>query len=76
MPMSIAAQIAIIWAGTTGHLDDIAVANISRFESGFLGFLDRSHKKLLGMIAKEKALTPDIESGLTKGIAEFKKSFS
>ncbi len=76
VPMPVTYQIALIWAGTAGHLDDIPVANIARFESDFLTFLDRSHKKLLSSITKEKAITTEIEAGLTKAVTEFKKSFA
>ncbi|GIT74835.1 MAG: hypothetical protein Ct9H300mP29_8290 [Candidatus Neomarinimicrobiota bacterium] len=35
-PMDVVKQIAIIFAGTKGHLDDIPIENISEFETGFL----------------------------------------
>lgn len=73
MPLSIAKQVAIIWAGGSGHLDDVAVTAIDAFEKEFLEFLDRSYKKTLSAITKEKSLTPEIEAQLTRAVAEFKK---
>ena len=52
------------------------VTAVNQFEKQFLEFLDRSFKKLLVSIVKEKTITTEIETGLKKAVAEFKKSFS
>ncbi len=75
-PLPVASQVAIIWAGSNGHLDDVAVNRVDAFEKEFLEFLDRSYKKTLAAIAKEKVLSPDIEAQLTKAVGEFKKMFT
>jgi F-type H+-transporting ATPase subunit alpha len=74
--MSIEKQIVSIWAGSTGKLDDVAVASIGAFEAGFLSYLESSHKKVLSAIAKEKAISEETEAGLKKAIEELKKTFS
>ena len=56
-PLPVEKQVAIIWAATNGHLDDVAPEKIGEFESGFYRFLESTHKKLLPAIAKEKALS-------------------
>ena len=43
-PFSVPQEVASIWAGTTGKLDKIPVADIRRFESEFLEFLGRDRK--------------------------------
>jgi len=75
VPMPVAEQVASIWAGNQGYMDDVPVASISRFEKEFLAFVNRSYKKVLTSLTKEKALTPDIETGLKKAVEEFKKGF-
>jgi F-type H+-transporting ATPase subunit alpha len=74
-PMSVASQIAIIWAGANGHLDDIAVKNITRFESEFVSYLDNRHRKTLAAIAREKVISEASEKDLEKAVKDFKKSF-
>lgn len=76
VPMPVEKQIAIIWAGTSGHLDDIPVAHIQRFEREFLDYLESQHKKVLDALKKEKQMTDDIVKGLTKAIEDFKTTFS
>ena len=75
VPMDVEKQVAVIWAGTSGHLDTIPTTKISEFEQLFLAFLDQRYKKLLPLIAKEKLITPEIEEMLTKAIGEFLKEW-
>lgn len=75
VPIPVAQQVAVIWAGANGHLDDIPVASITAFESQFHMYIDSRHKKVLKAIAKERVLTPDIEKELKTAIEEFKKTF-
>lgn len=75
VPIPVAQQVAVIWAGANGHLDDIPVASITAFESQFHMYIDSRHKKVLKAIAKERVLTPEIEKELKTAIEEFKKTF-
>lgn len=76
VPMPVEEQIASIWAGTNGYLDDIPVAKVGEFEIGFLAFLHSKYKKSLSSIVKEKVMSPEIESKLKEAIVDFKKKFS
>ena len=73
--MPVEKQVAVIWAGTSGHLDGIPTTKIQEFEERFLTFLESRYKKLLPLIEKEKIITPEIESGLKKAIEEFMKEW-
>lgn len=75
VPMAVSEQIISIWSGTAGHLDDVPVVDISRFEKEFLASVAARHKKLIPLIEKEKAMTPEIEKMLNTAVEEFKKGF-
>lgn len=75
-PISVAGQVAIMWAGANGHLDDVPVAHIMSFEQGFLSYMDSRYRKTLQAIAKEKVISEQIEKDLEKGVKDFKKSFT
>ncbi len=75
-PASVSAQVAIMWAGSKGYLDEIPVNRVTDFEKGFITYLSGRHKKVLTGIAKEAVLTPEIEKGLETAISEFKKGFT
>lgn len=75
IPMPVQKQVALIWAGTGGYLDDIPVAKIQEFEKGFIEYLETGYDKMLAAIAKEKAISPETEEKLREAIANFKKLF-
>ena len=72
-PVPVEKQIAIIYAGTKGYLDDVPVSAIQKFEQEFYTFLDTEKPDLLEMIKAEKKLTDEIETKLKEALEEFKK---
>jgi F-type H+-transporting ATPase subunit alpha len=74
-PLSVERQIAIIFAGTQGLLDDMPVDQIREFETFLFGFLDRKHAQVLGDVASKKELTDDLRSALTAAIDAAKAEF-
>ena len=73
--MDVVKQIAIIFAGTKGHLDDIPVDKISEFETGLFDYLDANNSKDLGSIRNEGIITDEVGDALEKSINDFKKGF-
>jgi F-type H+-transporting ATPase subunit alpha len=75
-PIPIEKQVAIIFAGTKGYLDDIPVSSITRFESELYVFLDSKYASVLDDIRTAQKITDESEEALKKAIADFKESFS
>ncbi|CAN2236402.1 AtpA F0F1-type ATP synthase, alpha subunit [actinobacterium SCGC AAA044-D11] len=75
-PYSVERMAASIWAGTTGNMDSIPVADIRRFESEFLDFIGRERPKIFEVISATKELTDDTVASLQEAIDTFKKQFS
>jgi len=73
-PMPIAQQVIVLFAGTNGYLDDIAVDEVQAFQKELLRFLGSSHPDIEKAIAKEKAVSEQTEKALRSAIDEFKKS--
>jgi len=74
-PFPVEEQVVSIWAGTNGHLDDVPVEDVSRFEGDFLEYLRRSHAGVLQSIRESLDLPEDTETALKDAIAEFRKGF-
>jgi len=74
-PLSMVKQVMIIYAGTSGHLDDLPVSAIRKFEAGFYKYMERMHPDLELKIESKQELTPDLVSRLEIAILEFKKEF-
>jgi F-type H+-transporting ATPase subunit alpha len=74
-PLVVERQIAIIFAGTQGHLDDMPIDQIRPFEEFLFGFLDRKHAQVLGDIANKKELSDDLRTALGAAIDAAKAEF-
>jgi len=72
-PQPVERQVAILWAVTNGHLDDVETAKIREFEAGLYRFLDSTYGELLPTIAKEKALSDEVIDQLKRAVGEFKQ---
>jgi len=68
-------QVAIIFAGVNGLLDDVEVKDLRAFEDGYYPFLEGSHPDILTDIATKKALDDNLKSRLTDAIKEYKYEF-
>ena len=74
-PFSLERQVVSIWAGTTGKLDSVPVADIRRFEAELLDFIGREHKDVFNVISETRELSDDTVSALEKIVASFKAQF-
>jgi F-type H+/Na+-transporting ATPase subunit alpha len=74
-PYSLERQIVSIWAGTSGELDSVAVADIRRFESELLDFIGRERKDIFTVISETKQLEDDTIAKMKSAVADFKKQF-
>jgi F-type H+-transporting ATPase subunit alpha len=74
-PLAVDRQVAIIYAGTQGYLDDLPVADIRPFEEGLYTYLDKSYADLVAELKAKAELTDSIEAKLKRAIVEFKEQF-
>jgi F-type H+/Na+-transporting ATPase subunit alpha len=74
-PVPVEKQVVIIYAGTQGMLDDLAVEQVRPFEAELNRFLDSSHPGLLQEIRDKKALDDQVKGKLNSVIKEFKERF-
>ncbi|NEA22416.1 F0F1 ATP synthase subunit alpha [Actinomadura bangladeshensis] len=68
-------EVVSVWAGTSGELDDVPVADIRRFEREFLEYVKREEGGLLTAIRETGQLSDDGLTSLKNAITEFKKGF-
>ncbi len=69
-PYSLAEQVGLLWAATNGYIDNLDLAQISKFEENFIGNLKSSGKKLMSKINRHKLLEKTDERELKKLIEE------
>jgi F-type H+-transporting ATPase subunit alpha len=74
-PYSVVEETIVIWAGTTGQLDDIPVGDVRRFEQELLTWLKRHRSDVVTSIESTNDLTDDNVESLQSGVKEFKELF-
>ena len=74
-PLSVAEQVAAIYAGINGYLDDIEVEKIVPFLQGLRDYLKTSSPKYGEVIREKRELNEESEGLLKAAITEFKKTF-
>ena len=75
VPMTVERQVAIIFAASKGHLDDVDIDKVGDFESSLFDYLDANASDQLKSISQEGDLSEDAGVALDKIISDFKNSF-
>jgi F-type H+-transporting ATPase subunit alpha len=75
-PLAVERQVAIIFAGTNGYLDGVAVSDVLAFENELFKYLESRHPKVLPGIREKKQLDDELKGALTSAVSEFAKDFS
>jgi F-type H+/Na+-transporting ATPase subunit alpha len=73
-PAPVEEEVVSVWAGTTGKVDDVPVADIARFESEFLQHLRHANPGVLAQIA-DGTWNDEIIETLDQAITSYKASF-
>ena len=74
-PLAVYEQVAILYAGINGHLDEIPVEKITSFTKGLREYLKTSKTKYGELIQSQKQLSEEAEKLLKEAIAESKQAF-
>ena len=75
VPMDVEKQIAIIFAASKGHLDDLDVEQVSDFEAGLFEYLDANASDSLASIISEGSISDETAEKLEKAISDYKVGF-
>lgn len=74
-PLPVEEQVAVIYAGTNGYLDDVPTDKVTEFVQGMRDDLKANHNKYGELVRGEKKLGDEAEGILKSAIADYKKSF-
>ena len=74
-PLDVVRQVVIIFAGTQGFTDDLAVNALRDFELELYQFMDTAKGSLLQRIGAEKVLSDGLRADLTAALKEFKEKY-
>jgi F-type H+/Na+-transporting ATPase subunit alpha len=75
-PLSVAEQVAIIYAATNGYMDDITIKQVFAFKQQFLAYLSKSVPDYGTEVETTKQLTEKAVALLKQAITNFKTTFA
>ena len=76
VPMSVANQIAILYAGVKGYLDDVGIENISKYEKELVEYLSANNQNTIDSISSSGKLDDSNEKELQGALDSFTKTFN
>jgi F-type H+-transporting ATPase subunit alpha len=74
-PLTWQQQVAILFAGTQGYLDELQVSEIRAFEDGLYPYLANAQSALMDELTQKKALDDDLRSKLHAAMKEYTANF-
>src|SRR5215510_824516 len=74
-PLPVERQVAIVFAGTNGYIDKVAIPNVRAFETELYQFLDTRYPQILTGIREKKVLDDELKGALDKAVKEFAADF-
>jgi F-type H+-transporting ATPase subunit alpha len=75
-PMPVQKQIAMIFAGTNGYLDEYDPRALAEYEKQYLSHLETNHPEVLNEIAERKLISDELEAKMKSILDNFKSIFT
>lgn len=74
-PLAVYEQVAVLYAGLNGYLDEIPVDKITTFAKGLREYLKTSKQQYVDIVGDQKQLNDEAEKLLKEAITEYKQTF-
>ena len=76
VPMSVAQQVAIIFAGVNGYMDNVDLAKIGDYESGLMDYLSANNQEVLDSISNAGKMDEKTETSLKGALENYSNTFN
>jgi len=74
-PLSVPQQVALVYAGINGYLDDLLVPDIKKYCASLISYLDIAQRQFTDTVTSTNQLTEEAEASLKEAISESKELF-
>ena len=75
-PLSVAEQVALIYTGINGYLDDLEVGDVKNYCASLVSYISTSKKDFAEIVGSTNQFTEEAEASLKEIIAETKDTFA
>ena len=76
VPLSVSQQVAIIYAGVNGYMDQIDLNKINEYESGLMDYLSANNQSILDTIASVGKMDEKTENELKSALENYSNTFN
>ena len=76
VPLSVSQQVAIIYAGVNGYMDQIDLNKINEYESGLMDYLSANNQSILDTIASAGKIDDNTEKDLKSALENYSNTFN
>jgi F-type H+-transporting ATPase subunit alpha len=74
-PLPVEKQILIIYAGTSGFVDDLPVSALKKYEQELYTFIELKQPDIYADILKKRELDAELRAKINKALEQFKENF-
>ncbi len=74
-PLPLEKQVAILFAGTRGFLDEFPVNVLAKYEAGLYQFIESRYPQIFAGIREQKKITDELDELLKKALKEYGEEF-
>lgn len=74
-PLSVTEQIAVVYSGINGYLDDLPLEKVTDFVQGLREYVTNNKPEFAEVIRSEKKMVDKAENLLKEAISEYKETF-
>ena len=74
-PLKVGEEVLVLYAGTHGYLDKIAVSDVLRYEKELLAYMRNEQKEVLAQLNESNELTTDLENKIKQALENFQAVF-
>ena len=75
-PLSVAEQVALIYTGINGYLDELPVSDVKKYCSSLVSYITTSKKPYAEIVGSTNQFTEEAEASLKEIISETKETFA
>jgi len=75
-PLAVERQVAILYAGVNGFLDQVALSDVAAFETELFAFIDGRHPDVFKGIVEKKQLDDQLKAALDGAVKQFTADFT
>jgi F-type H+-transporting ATPase subunit alpha len=74
-PLPLEKQVAILYAGAKGFLDQFPLSSMAKFEEGLYQFIENRHPDIFAGIVEKQAISDELGEKMNKAFAEYSEEF-